>query len=211
MGLTRPAQGRKFRSVVRQVTRFEASRRARQATCDQFPPVTDSTNQLAGEAAITAILNDWRRRLRASPDLQPRQGVRGQRERSLTRALLAAAEAREGSPQATESLGKLAMIAALYGADQPRERLDPGALCEELGHLRQAVWHHLRQLRLDSETATCHILAFDRALTLALRAALTGGYQCNDSELDLGTLLPSIAMDSVSALRPTAARDTGRH
>ena len=173
--------------------------------------MNDSTSsRLAGEAAITAILTDWRRRLRASPDLQPRQGVRGQRERSLTRALLAAAEVRDGSPQATESLGQLAMIAALYGADQPRERLDPGALCEELGHLRQAVWHHLRQLRLDSESATCHILAFDRALTLALRAALTGGYQCAESDVDLAKLLPSIASDSVSALRPTTARDTDR-
>ncbi len=210
MGLTRGLHGRKFRSVVRQVTRFEASRRSRQANCDQFPAVNDTTTRLAGEAAITAILNDWRRRLRASPDLQPRQGVRGQRERSLTRALLAAAEAREGTAQATESLGKLAMIAALYGADQPRERLDPGALCEELGHLRQAVWHHLRQLRLDTEAATCHILAFDRALTLALRAALTGGYHCSENELDLGKLLPSIATDAVSALRPTAARDSDR-
>jgi len=172
--------------------------------------VNDSTTLLTGEAAITSILTDWRRRLRASPDLQPREGVRGQRERSLTRALLCAAEAREGSPQATESLGKLAMIAALYGADQPRERLDPGALCEELGHLRQAVWHHLRQLRLDSEAATCHILAFDRALTLALRAALTGGYQCVETELDLAKLLPSIATDSVSALRPTRGRDNER-
>jgi hypothetical protein len=192
---------------VLQVTRFDASCRERQANCDQFSPVNDSTSQLAGEAAITSILDDWRRRLRASPDLQPREGVRGQRERSLTRALLDAADAREGSAQATESLGKLAMIAALYGADQPRERLDPGALCEELGHLRQAVWHHLRELRLDSEAATCHILAFDRALTLALRAALTGGYHCADSDLDLAKLLPSIASDSVSALRPTAATD----
>src|SRR5689334_10846851 len=97
MGLTRGLHGRKFRSVVRQVTRFEALRRSRQANCDQFPAVNDTTTRLAGEAAITAILNDWRRRLRDSPDLQPRQGVRGQRERSLTRALLAAAEAREGT------------------------------------------------------------------------------------------------------------------
>lgn len=170
--------------------------------------MTDSTSRLAGEATITAILNEWRRRLRASPDLEPRQGVRGQRERSLTRALLAAAEARDGTPQATESLGKLAMIAALYGADQPRERLDPGALCEELGHLRQAVWQHLREQRLESDVATCRILAFDRALTLALRAAVTGGYQCNEGDFDLAKLLPSIATDSVSALRPTAARDT---
>ena len=208
MGLTRASQGRKFCSVVFQVTRFGLFVMPRQANCEPLPAVNDSTSRLAGDAAITAILTDWRRRLRASRDLQPRQGVRGQRERSLTRALLAAAESREGTPQATESLGKLAMIAALYGADQPRERLDPGALCEELGHLRQAVWHHLRQLQLDSETATCHILAFDRALTLALRAALTGGYQCAESELDLGKLLPSIATDSVSALRPSAARDT---
>ena len=170
--------------------------------------MNDSTSRVAGEAAITAILNEWRRRLRASPDLEPRQGVRGQRERSLTRALLDAADARDGTPQATESLGKLAMIAALYGADQPRERLDPGALCQELGHLRQAVWQHLREQRLDSDAATCRILAFDRALTLALRAALTGGYQCNEGDLDLAKLLPSIASDSVSALRPTTARDT---
>src|SRR6185503_1309591 len=113
------------------------------------------------------------------------QGVRGQRERSLAGALLAAAEAREGTPQATESLGKLAMIVALYGADQPRERLDPGALCEELGHLRQAVWHYLRHMHLESEMATRRILAFDRALTLALRAALTGGYQTIDDDADL--------------------------
>lgn len=170
--------------------------------------MNDSSNRLAGEAAITAILTEWRRRLRASPDLQPREGVRGQRERSLTRALLAAAEARDDSPQAIESLGKLAMIAALYGADQPRERLDPGALCEELGHLRQAVWHHLRDLQLDRDVATRRILAFDRALTLALRAAVTGGYQCHEGDLDLAKLLPSIASDSVSPLRPSTAADT---
>lgn len=162
-----------------------------------------ATDRLASDEAITAILSDWRRRLRDEPDLEPRGGVRGQRERSLTRALLAAAEASEGSPQATESLGKLAMIAALYGADQPRERLDPGALCEELGHLRQAVWHYLRGLHLSNETATHQILAFDKALSLALRAALTGGYQCANGDAELLKTLPAIATDSVAALRPT--------
>lgn len=166
-------------------------------------PVNDSTDRLGSEEALTAILTDWRRRLRAAPDLQPREGVRGQRERSLTRALLAAAEARDGSTQAIESLGKLAMIAALYGADQPRERLDPGALCEELGHLRQAVWHYLREMRLSHDVATQRILAFDRALTLALRAALTGGYQCSEGDLDLGKTIPAIGTDSVAPLRPT--------
>ncbi len=136
--------------------------------------------RIANEDAITEILADWRQRLRTSPDLQPREGVRGQRERSLTRALLTAAEAREGSPQATDCLGKLAMIAALYGADQPRDRLDPGALCEELAHLRHAVWHYLRNQRLSTEIAARHILAFDRVLSLATRAALTSGYQGAD-------------------------------
>ena len=95
------------------------------------------------------------------------------------------------------------MIAALYGADQPRERLDPGALCEELGHLRQAVWHYLRGLHLSNETATHQILAFDKALSLALRAALTGGYQCANGDAELLKTLPAIATDSVAALRPT--------
>lgn len=168
-------------------------------------------NRLHSDEALTAILTEWRRRLRASPDVAPRQGVRGHRERSLTRALLAAAEASEGSPQATESLGKLAMIAALYGADQPRERLDPGALCEELGHLRQAVWHYVREMHLESELATRRILAFDRALTLALRAALTGGYQNVDGDAELPKTLTAICGDSVGPLRPTPPAELGDH
>jgi hypothetical protein len=166
--------------------------------------VNDAPDRVASETEITEILADWRQRLRGSPDIQPREGERGQRERSLTRALLVAADAREGSPQAAESLGKLAMIAALYGADQPRERLDPGALCEELAHLRQAVWHHLRQKHLSSDTATRRILAFDRALTLALRAALTGGYQCSDAdEAELRKVLPAMQTDAISPPRPS--------
>ena len=168
-----------------------------------------SPARLHTDEALTAILTDWRRRLRASPDLAPRQGVRGHRERSLTRALLAAAEANDGTPQATESLGKLAMIAALYGADQPRERLDPGALCEELGHLRQAVWHYLRDMHLETELATRRILAFDRALTLALRAALTGGYQNIDGDAELPKALTAICGDSVGPLRATPPRELG--
>ena len=162
-----------------------------------------TANRLHSDEALTAILTEWRRRLRASPDLAPRQGVRGHRERSLTRALLDAAEANDGTPQSTESLGKLAMIAALYGADQPRERLDPGALCEELGHLRQAVWHYVREMHLDSELATRRILSFDRALTLALRAALTGGYQTVDGDAELPKTLTAICGDNVGPLRPT--------
>jgi hypothetical protein len=165
--------------------------------------MNNATDRFTNDDAITEIPADWRRRLRNAPDLQPREGVRGQRERSLTRALLAAADAPENSPHATETLGKLAMIAALYGADQPRERLDPGALCEELAHLRQAVWHFLRGQRLDNELATRRILAFDRALTLALRAALTGGHQCEGGEAELMKTLPAIVTDAVGPLRPT--------
>jgi hypothetical protein len=149
--------------------------------------VNDATDRFLSDDAITEILADWRRRVRTASDgARAREGVRGQRERSLTRALLAASAAPENTPQATESLGKLAMIAALYGANQPRERLDPGALCDELAHLRQAVWHHLKQKRIEADVATKRILAFDRALTLAMRAAITGGYQCNaeNSTLD---------------------------
>ena len=167
--------------------------------------MNDATDRLANDAAITEILADWRRRLRNAPDLQPREGVRGQRERSLTRALLAAADAPENSPNTTETLGKLAMIAALYGADQPRERLDPGALCEELAHLRQAVWHFLRRQRLHNDVATRRILAFDRALTLALRAALTGGYECEGGEAELMKTLPAIVTDAVGRLRPNSS------
>jgi hypothetical protein len=166
-------------------------------------PVNSPTDCLVSEEALNAILTDWRGRLRSARDLSPREGVRGQRERSLTRALLAAADAGDGTPQATESLGKLAMIAALYGADQPRERLDPGALCEELGHLRQAVWRHLREEHLSREIATRRILAFDRALTLALRAAITGGYQCADGDAELLKTLPAMNTDSVARLRAT--------
>jgi hypothetical protein len=175
--------------------------------------VTEAADRLTNDDAISEILADWRRRLRNAPDLQPRQGVRGQRERSLTRALLNAADVPQDSPGATESLTKLAMIAALYGADQPRERLDPGALCEELAHLRQAVWHYLRQKRLNAEVATKRILAFDRALTLALRAALTGGYQCDGGEAELAKILPAIVTDSIFPppfVSPAHDKQTGR-
>ena len=137
-------------------------------------------DRLTNDDAISEILADWRGRLRSGSDgAPPREGGRGQRERSLARALLTAAAAPENTPQATESLGKLAMIAALYGADQPRERLDPGALCEELAQLRQAVWSYLKKKRVATDLATRRILGFDRALTVAMHAAIQGGFQCH--------------------------------
>ena len=140
--------------------------------------MSDATDRLLNDDAISEILADWRRRLRSASDgAPPRGGGRGQRERSLTRALLAAAAAPENTPQATESLGKVAMIAALYVADQPRERLDPGALCEEFAHLRQAVWSYLKQKRVAADAATKRILGFDRALSIATHAAIQGGYK----------------------------------
>jgi hypothetical protein len=162
------------------------------------PSVTDAADQFADEAVLTEILAEWRERLRGSPDVQPREDARGQRERSLTRALLTAADAREGSPQAAEARSKLAMIAALYAADQPRERLDPGALCEELAHLRHAYSLHLRKQNLGGSTATRRLRAFDRALKLAISAALTGGYHCSEEgEAELKNVLPAIHSDAM--------------
>jgi predicted RNA-binding Zn ribbon-like protein len=158
--------------------------------------------RLTDDQAITEILAEWRRRLRTSPDLKPRQGGRGQRERSLTRALLEAANAqRRSASDDVEALGKLAMIAALYGAEQPRERLDPGSLCEELSHLREAVWQYLKRQQLPIAAAAERILSFDRALSVALRAALTGGYRCGDDLGDVQQMLPAIVTDTVSPLR----------
>jgi predicted RNA-binding Zn ribbon-like protein len=164
--------------------------------------VNDANQRLTDDRAITEILAEWRKRLRASPDLKPRQGGRGHRERSLTRALLEAATAHQRSASDdVEALGKLAMIAALYGAEQPRERLDPGALCEELSHLREAVWQYLRRQQLPIESATERILAFDRALSVALRAAVTGGYRCGEDLADVQRVLPAIVTDTVAPLR----------
>lgn len=169
---------RKIRSHVSSITRFRVLVANAAGDLRATRGVNDATDRLTNDDAIGEILADWRRRLRNASDGAPaRQGGRGQRERSLTRALLAAATAPENSPQATESLGKLAMIAALYGADQPRERLDPGALCAEFAHLRQAVWGYLKQKRVAADAATKQILGFDRALTLAMHAAIQGGYQ----------------------------------
>jgi hypothetical protein len=161
-------------------------------------------DRLTDDKAITEILAEWRRRLRASPDVRPRQGGRGHRERALTRALLEAANARHRtSTEDVEALSKLAMIAALYGVEQPRERLDPSALCDELSHLRAAVWQYLKRLHLASEVATERILAFDRALSVALRAALTGGYRCGDGAAELQQMLPAIVTDTVAPMRAT--------
>jgi hypothetical protein len=142
-----------------------------------------SAERAPSEDEVSAILAAWRERLRGSRNLQPREGLRGRRERALTRALLAAAEHQSQAQEPSEeALRKLTMVAALYGADQPRDRLDPGALCEELGHLRQAAWEHLRHGNLEHRAVTERILAFDRALTIALRAALTGGFRCEPDQ-----------------------------
>lgn len=137
----------------------------------------------ASEEEVSAILAAWRERLRGARNLQPREGLRGRREQALTRALLVAAEERSRAQgPSEEALRKLTMVAALYGADQPRDRLDPGALCEELGHLRQAAWEYMRHGNAEHRAVTERILAFDQALSIALRAALTGGFRCEPEQ-----------------------------
>ena len=166
-----------------------------------------TTDDTASENQVSEILSGWRQRLRGSPDIQPREGLRGQRERALTRALLEAAESRaSGESEDEEALRKLAMVAALYGADQPRDRVDPGALCEELGHLRQAVWQHLREAKLEHDAVTERILAFDRALGIALRAALTGGFRCEPDQLpEWSGNVDAIVADTVAPPRPSSS------
>ena len=171
-------------------------------------PRDGADDGLAGDDEVAELLSGWRQRLRGSPELTPREGLRGQRERALTRALLTAAEAPRGGEE--DALRRLAMVAALYGADQPRDRIDPGALCEELGHLRQAVWHHLKQTNLEREAVTERILAFDRALTIALRAALTGGFRCEPERYpDWSKRVDEIVGDATAATprRPEEPRN----
>jgi hypothetical protein len=127
-------------------------------------------------AQILALIGDWRRRLRAEADERPRAGERGMREQALVRALLAAASApREGvADQAL--LHALAVEAANYGADQPRHLLEPEALVAEMSVLRDVVWQRFRDGGTPARDLTDHILRFDRALSVAIRAALVGGF-----------------------------------
>jgi hypothetical protein len=141
----------------------------------------DPTTQAAPveDPEVSEILDDWRCRLRSSTDARPRTGERGQRERALVRALLALATEQGGSQPSSheEQLQSLAWAGAMYGANMPRERIDPQALCEELAELRHAVWHQLRAQPLAPQQRTERILRFDNALSVALRSALMGGYR----------------------------------
>ena len=127
-------------------------------------------------AQILALIADWRRRLRAEPDERPRAGERGLREQALVRALLAAASpSREGVADQS-ALHALAVEAANYGADQPRHRLEPEALVAEMSVLRDVVWQNFRDGGSAAHDLTDRILRFDRALSVAIRAALVGGF-----------------------------------
>ena len=160
---------------------------------------------LSQENDVNEILQDWRGRLRQSPDVRPRTGERGQREQALVRALLGAASfvCSPGNEQASDEdrLQTLVLMSALYGANKPRERLDPQALCEELAELRHAVWHYLRVRKLAPEIATDCILHFDRALSVALRAAIAGGYRADIAEVasqcDLPETLRALVTDGM--------------
>jgi hypothetical protein len=125
---------------------------------------------------VLTLISDWRRRLRAEPDERPREGERGLREQALVRALLAAASAPQEGVADQAMLHALAVEAANYGADQPRHRLDPEALVAEMSVLRDVVWRLFRDGGSASHDLTDRILRFDRALSVAIRAALVGGF-----------------------------------
>ena len=127
-------------------------------------------------AQILALIGDWRRRLRAEPDERPRGGERGLREQALVRALLTAASAPREDVADQAALHALAVEAANYGADQPRHLLEPEALVAEMSALREVVWQRFRDGDSPAHDLTDHILRFDRALSVAIRAALVGGF-----------------------------------
>ena len=131
----------------------------------------------------TRVLTRWRGRLRRLPDGRARSGERGDSERNLVRTLLRATEPVASSDD--ENLAALAAAAARYGAGQRRERIDPGGLCDELGALRGTVWEVFKEVDpKPHHDALGRILAFDRALSIVLRAAVMAGYdpeQARDS------------------------------
>jgi hypothetical protein len=123
---------------------------------------------------LTSIVDDWRQRLRSADGDERRTGERGKREQDLVRALLRASDV---SAEEETVLHALAVAAAAYGEEKHRERLDPSILCWELAELRNAVWDHFKQLDT-ARNATEHILRFDRALSIAVRATISGGVRC---------------------------------
>jgi transposase-like protein len=127
------------------------------------------------------ILQRWRRRLRRRADDRPRSGDRGESERLLVAALLRASSSKDDS-----ILPGLAAAAAQYGSGQRRDRLDPGALCDELSCLRNIVWSELKSHEPTVHKAVDRILQFDRALSIVVKAAMTAGY----SEKTLASAAP---------------------
>ena len=150
--------------------------RAEKATVDRDP-----TPRQEASAPLDVVLSRWRSRLRRTPDALPRSGDRGESERLLVANLLRTTEFYEATDE--HSLSALAAAAAQYGVGQRRERIDPGALCEELGSLRGVVWEFLKEAnRTDYERSLKRILAFDRALSIVIRAALRAGYDADEAK-----------------------------
>ena len=132
------------------------------------------TRNVAGDVdGLTSdILQQWRQRLRRHSDDRPRTGDRGESERLLVSALLRAASSKDDA-----MLPALAAAAAQYGAGQRRDHIDPGGLCDELTCLRHIVWSQLKSRHPNVNEAVDRILRFDRALSIAVKAAMTAGYE----------------------------------
>lgn len=124
----------------------------------------------AGVETLTEeILSAWRDRLRREPDAAPRTDDRGTRERCLVSSLLRASRADDDA----QALAALAAAAASYSAGHPRARLDVTCICDELGLLHDTAWRRLRgDDRKASYTAAERLIRFDRALAVAIKAAV---------------------------------------
>ena len=171
------------------------------------------------EHLTTSILRRWRQRLRRRADARPRGGDRGESERLLVGALLRASSAQDDT-----ILPGLAAAAAQYGAGQRRDRLDPGGLCDELSSLRQIVWSELKSHQSSVHEAVDRILLFDRALSIAVKAAVTAGYAdktfsglppCSESENEANRSgeprVPNENEAAPSAITPIAESATSRN
>lgn len=145
------------------------------------PDEAAATERADSRAFLPLVLSKWRRQLRGTPEAPARSGERGDCEYVLVANLLRVTDSDDEA-----NLAALAAVAARYGASDRRQRIDPGALCEEFSALRMIVWELLEdQYEGTGEQSVTRILRFDRALSIVIRAALRAGYDPDEIKKSL--------------------------
>ena len=125
---------------------------------------------------LERVLADWRERMRPTARTTPRAGSRGRHEEALVRALLVASATLDdiSIPEREASMRAIVLSAAAYGEDNPSARLDPALLLGQIAALRAAAWEQFSHHEVAPERASRRILAFDRTLSLVVRACMRG-------------------------------------